>query len=109
MLHNYLIEDKVLQSIKDVDGRLAVILVWVDDPIITASNNNLMHDTKEILGDRFLMKYMERLSCFLGVRSLDIQNDGCVEMSQKMYLIKLLVRFEMSYCKPRSATSEQRL
>lgn len=49
MLHNYLIEDKFVQSIKDIDGRLVVILVWVDDPITAASNDNLMHDTKEIL------------------------------------------------------------
>lgn len=55
------------------------------------------------------MEDIGRLSCFLGIHSLGIQNDGCVKMSQKMYLVKLLVRFEISDCKPRSIPSEQRL
>ena len=37
------------------------------------------------------------------------QGDGFVKMSQKGYIIKVLERFEMSNCKPRSTPSEQKL
>ena len=114
MLHNYLIENNFVQSgvdhclyIKDVDSGLVVVLVWVDDLIIAASNDTLMQVTKMMLKDKFHMKDMGRLSYFLGIHFN--QNDGYVKMNQKMYLTKLLVRFEMSDCKPRSTPSEQRV
>ena len=66
-----------------------------------------MEDTKVMLKDKFHMKDMGKLSYFLGIHFN--QNDGYVKMNQKMYLTKLLVRFEMSDCKPRSTPSEQRV
>ena len=62
-------------------------------------------DTKVMLKDKFHMKDMGRLSYFLDIHFN--QNDGYVKMNQRMYLTKLLVRFEMSDCKPLSTPSEQ--
>ena len=90
-----------------VYGGLVVILVWVDDLIIAASNDTLMQDTKVMLKDKFHMKDIGRLSYFWGIHFN--QNDGYVQMNQKMYFTKLLVRFEMPDCKPRSTPSEQRV
>ena len=112
LLHNHLLENSFVTSdvdhclyVKNVDGKL-VMLVWVDDLIIAASNDTLMCDTKEMLKDRFRMKDLGRLSYFLGIHFE--QGAGYVKMNQNTYLRKLLVKFEMSDCKPCSTPSEQK-
>ena len=114
MLHKYLIENNFVQSnvdhclyIKYVDGKLVIILVWVDDLIIAARNDILMSDTKQMLKDKFHMKDLGRLSYFLGIHFE--QGVDYVRMNQRKYLVKLLEKFEMSNCKPRTTPSEQKL
>ena len=108
ILHNRLIENNFhVFYINSVSSKLIVILVWVDDLIIGASNDLLMHDTREILKDRFHMKNLEKLTYFLGI--LFEQGTDYVKMNQKIYLTKLLTRFEMCDCKSRPAPSELRL
>ena len=111
MLHKYLIENNFVQSnvdhclyIKYVDGKLVIILVWVDDLIIAARNDILMSDTKQMLKDKFHMKDLGRLSYFLGIHFK--QGVDYVRMNQRKYLVKLLEKFEMSNCKPRTTPSE---
>ena len=53
------------------------------------------------------MKDLGRLSYFLGIHFE--QGDGFVKMNQKGYITKVLERFEMSNCKPRSTPAEQKL
>ena len=114
LLHKYLLENNFVQSdvdhclyIKRDGGKLVVVLVWVDDLIIAASSDTLVRETKEMLKDRFHMKDLGRLTYFLGIHFE--QGVGFVKMNQRTYLTKLLVRFEMSECKPRSTPSEQKL
>ena len=76
------------------------MLVWVDDIIIAASNILLIPEAKGMLKERFHMKDLGRLSYFLGIHFE--QGDGFVKMNQKGYITKVLERFEMSNCKPRS-------
>ena len=53
------------------------------------------------------MKDLGRLSHFLGIDFE--QSDGFVKMNQKGYLCKVLERFDMFECKPRSTPSEQKI
>ncbi len=53
------------------------------------------------------MTDMGVLSHFLGIQF--IFNDGVVEMNQRHYLEKLLCKYELEHCKPRSTSSEQKL
>ena len=46
---------------------MVVILVWVDDIIIAASDMALMSETKQMLQERFRMKNLGRLYFFLGI------------------------------------------
>ncbi|CAB4044841.1 Hypothetical predicted protein [Paramuricea clavata] len=114
MLHKYLTENNFVQSnvdhclyIKHVDGKLVIILVWVDDLIIAARNDILMSDTKQMLKDKFHMKDLGRLSYFLGIDFK--QGVDYVRMNQRKYLEKLQEKFEMSNCKPRTTPAEQKL
>ena len=114
LLHKYLLENNFVQSdvdhclyIKRDGGKIVVVFVWVDDLIIAASSDTLVRETKEMLKDRFHMKDLGRLTYFLGIHFE--QGVGFVKMNQWTFLTKLLVRFEMSECKPRSTPSEQKL
>jgi hypothetical protein len=111
LLHDYLVEDGFEQSsvdhclyIKLTERGMVVMLVWVDDLVIGASNDSLLSDTKEALKSRFKMKDLGRLSYFLGIDFE--QHDGVVKMNQKRYLCKVLERFQMQDCKPRSTPCE---
>ena len=106
MLHSYLCENSFVQSdvdncvyVKHMDDKMIVIVIWVDDLIIGASNDLLLRETKKMLKNRFKMKDLGKLSHFLGIDFE--QGDGYVKVSQKEYLSKVLDRFGMSDCKPR--------
>ena len=115
MLHSYLCENNFVQSnvdncvyVKHVDqDKMIVIVIWVDDLIIAASNDVLLCETKNMLKDRFKMKDLGKLSHFLGVDFE--QGDDYVKVSQKEYLCKVLERFGMSDCKPRSTPCESKI
>jgi len=107
LLHKCLIENNFTQSSvdhcvyrKEVGEKKVFVLIWVDDIILAASDNEIMNETKMMLQERFKMKDLGKLSYFLGIEFE--QGDGFVKMSQKRYLSKVLERFHMSNCKPRN-------
>jgi len=114
VLHSYLLENDFIQSrvdhclyLKQMKSEIVIILVWVDDLIIGASNENLLCEVKQMLQAKFSMKDLGALSYFLGI---DFEQDvGSVKMNQKRYLRKILERFEMNDCKPRYTPCEQNL
>ncbi|KAK3741133.1 hypothetical protein RRG08_042500 [Elysia crispata] len=86
---------------------MIVILFWVDDVIVGASNENLLGETKQVFKESFKMKDMEQLSYFLGIDFE--QGQDFVRMHQQRYIQNLLEKFEMSDCKPRVTPCEQKL
>ena len=76
------------------------ILVWVDDLTIAASNAEALSRTKKVLAYRFNMKDMGKLIYFLGIDFE--QKNNCV------YVQKILERFDLINCKPRSTPSEHK-
>lgn len=84
-----------------------IIIIWVDDVIIAASDDNALKVLQEILMEKFKMKDLGQLKHFLGIDFN--QCDGCVTMTQKGYVGKLLERFNMHDCKPRATPCEQKL
>ena len=113
VLHTYLFENSFVQNQSDTcvytmsnDNETIYILVWVDDLIIAASNEEALSRTKKVLADRFKMKDMGKLSYFLRIDFE--QKNNCVKMNQKRYVQKILERFDMINCKPRSTPSEHK-
>ena len=114
MLNDYLLTngyesnpvDPCVYTKQFVNG-IVVILIWVDDLIIGASDEHLLCDVKQMLNAKFKMKDLGKLSYFLGIDFE--QGDGFVKMNQRRYLTKVLERFDMSNCNPRSTPSEQKL
>ena len=111
MLHVYLLDEGFEQSQADWcvyrrlrDGSEAILVIWVDDIIIAASNVFTVNSVKSSLCLRFKMKNLGKLSWFLGIEFKC--EDDWIEMNQKSYLERVLSKFKMEDCKPKATPCE---
>ena len=111
LLHKFFVSNKFVQSALDpcvyflrVDNNSVIILVWVDDLLLAASSEMMLSNIKNSLKSAFKMKDLGPISFFLGMRIL--QYPHRIEIDQTEYLTKVLHRFGMYECKPRSTPSE---
>jgi len=80
-----------------VKGKLLIILLYVDDLILTG-DDQLIVSCKEDLVREFEMKDMGLMHYFLGMEVW--QKDGELFVSQGKYANEILKRFHMEKCKP---------
>ena len=111
LLHSYLVSEGFKQSQADycvytkiTDDSLTVIVIWVDDLIIASSSMDTLMNVKRNLGVRFKMKDLGRLSWFLGLE-FNCQ-DGVIMVNQSQFIKRVLRKFNMENCKPRSTPYE---
>ena len=82
----------VYRKVVDNDARKCIILViWVDDLIISASNFELMESVKRSLSDKFKVKDLGVLHWFLGTEF--ICSNGVIEIKQTRYIKRILEKF----------------
>lgn len=84
--------------VKSVDSSLVVLLVYVDDIILTGNNETEITKVKNFLKSQFLIKDLGKLKYFLGIEVIDVPNGLC--LSQRKYCLELLKEFGMLGCKP---------
>ncbi len=107
MLHDYLLKQNFTQSLADPcvyirksgTDECTIVIIWVDDLIISASNEILLQSVKDSLSNTFRMKDLGVLSWFLGTEFKCLGD--AIEMSQKQYIEKLLGKFGMAESKPK--------
>ena len=114
ILHDCLTENNFTQNpadhcvyAKETEEGKVIIIIWVDDLIIAASNEKILKEVKGMLSAKCKMKDFGRLKHFLGIDFN--QSDGCVKMSQEKYVNKILERFNMQNCRPRETPCDQKL
>ncbi|KAM1254549.1 hypothetical protein ACFX2G_029491 [Malus domestica] len=83
--------------VKANEGKLAIVLVYVDDLIITGDDEAEILQTKENLSVRFQMKELGQLKHFLGLE-VDRTQEG-IFLCQQKYAKDLLKKFGMLECK----------
>ncbi|WVZ78229.1 LOW QUALITY PROTEIN: hypothetical protein U9M48_025977 [Paspalum notatum var. saurae] len=84
--------------VKSKEGRLAIVLVYVDDLIITGDNTEEIQRIRDNLSIRFQMKELGELKHFLGLE-VEHTKDG-IFLGQQKYAKDLLQRYGMLDCKP---------
>ncbi|KAG2758555.1 hypothetical protein Pcac1_g29318 [Phytophthora cactorum] len=84
--------------VKIVDGHCVLVLVYVDDVLITGSSPELISRTKNDLKTRFEMTDSGKCAFVLGIELVD-GPDGSVTMCQRRYVDDILKRFGMDECK----------
>ena len=90
--------------VKANGGKLAIVLIYVDDLIITGDYETEILQTKENLSVRFQMKELGQLKHFLGLEIDHIQEG--IFLCQQKYSKDLLKRFGMLKSKPISTPME---
>ena len=103
MLHKFLLSIDFKQSsagtcvyTKFNNGNKIIIIIWVDDIVVAASNIDVLNEIKTALCDKFKMKDLNQLSWFLGME-FKLEN-SCATMNQHKYLDKLLEKFNLKDC-----------
>ncbi|OWZ10008.1 Copia protein [Phytophthora megakarya] len=85
--------------IKVVDGESVLLLVFVDDVLVTGSSAGLIDEVKRQIKSRFEMADSGKCAFILGIEVVD-NADGSVTLSQARYINDILERFGMQDCKP---------
>ena len=106
VISNHLITEGFTQShvdyclfTKGEGNSRIVILLWVDDILMVSNNENVMSKTRENLIATFQMKDLGEMNWFLGIHF--VRQKGCIMMSQKQLVERLLESQGMNDCKPR--------
>ena len=104
LLHSFLVSEGFQQSLADnciytkhADGHKIIMIIWVDDILIAASNLDLVRNVKQILSNKFKMKDLGQINHFLGI-DFTI-TDSFIKMDQSSYVSKILSKFAMQDCK----------
>ncbi|KAJ0435793.1 putative RNA-directed DNA polymerase [Helianthus annuus] len=91
--------------IKSTDSVFIVLLVYVDDIVITGNNETEISKVKKFLSEIFLIKDLGVLKYFLGIEVLYSEKGVC--LSQRKYCLELLSEFGYLGCKPVGTPIEQ--
>ncbi len=91
--------------VKKTNHGIVVIVIYVDDLIITGDNDVEIFDLKKLLKQKFEMKDLGKLRYFLGVQV--IQSPKGIWLLQKQYVLNKLSEYGMTSCKPISIPLEQ--
>lgn len=93
--------------VKTIGGDYLLLVIYVDDLIITSSSALLIEQIKQSLRQSFDMVDLGLLHYCLGVEIW--QTNGSIFISQSKYARSLLDKFQMQDCKPASTPMEKGL
>eukprot|EP00253_Pinus_taeda_P018932 PITA_18932 len=83
--------------IKEKDGKILIVVLYVDDVIFTSNDDQLIKNFKSVMKEEFEMTDMGFLRYFLRIE-VD-QNEKGIFISQARYVNQVLSRFNMQECK----------
>lgn len=85
---------------KEINNEIVVVLVYVDDILVTGNSKEGINDVKKLLNEQFKIKDLGQMKYFLGI---EIARSGKgIVLSQRKYVLDLLNDTGMSGCKPLS-------
>ena len=90
-------------KINDIGG-IVIILVYVDDLLITGNNVKLIQEAKEILHHNFKMKDLGELRYFLGIEFA--RSKGGIMMNQRRYALEQVSECGLAGAKPTTTPLE---
>jgi hypothetical protein len=91
--------------VKKTDHGIVVIVIYVDDLIITRDSDVDIFDLKKLLKQKFEMKDLGELRYFLGIEV--IKSPKGIWLLQRQYALNKLSKYGMTGCKPISIPLEQ--
>lgn len=95
--------------VKEQNGIICYVLLYVDDLLIFCHDLKMVETVKKLLSNEFEMTDMGKANSFLGMQIEQDIEKGTIELNQKQYLKKVLQKFGMQDCKPKSTPIEKGL
>ncbi|KAH9736625.1 retrovirus-related pol polyprotein from transposon RE1 [Citrus sinensis] len=83
---------------KKVQSHLLLVLVYVDDIIVTGSSSCLIQQVISNLQSTFALKDLGELNYFLGIQV--VKNSSGLHLSQSKYIVDLLHKVNLQDCTP---------
>ncbi|KAH9799567.1 retrovirus-related pol polyprotein from transposon RE2 [Citrus sinensis] len=83
---------------KRENGHLLLVLVYVDDIIITGSNSARVQQVIQDMQHTFALKDLGELSYFLGIEVSKLNNG--IHLSQAKYIADILMKHDLTHCSP---------
>ncbi|WJZ99224.1 hypothetical protein VitviT2T_017689 [Vitis vinifera] len=80
------------------DGRMTILIVYVDDIILTGDNTREMDRLKKVLATKFEVKDLGQMRYFLGIEVTKSKKG--ISISHRKYVLDLLIETDMLGCKP---------
>ncbi|KAL5539517.1 hypothetical protein UlMin_045196 [Ulmus minor] len=93
-----MISDPLIQELDNFVTSTLLILIYVDDIIITRSNEQEVEKLVAVINSSFSLKDLGHLSYFLGIE-VKVVNGG-LQLSQKRYVEDLLQKTKMNNARP---------
>ncbi|KAE8721524.1 hypothetical protein F3Y22_tig00015825pilonHSYRG00003 [Hibiscus syriacus] len=87
------------------DKKIVVLLIYIDDLLITGNDDCLINDLKSFLNKKFKMKDLGELKYFLGLEVM--RSKEGILVNQRKYALELLEESGMSGSKPARTPLEQ--
>ena len=75
---------------KVVGSKFIILVLYVDDILLAASDRGLLHDVKNYLSSNIEMKDMGEASYVIGIEIFWDRSQGILGLSQKAYINKVL-------------------
>ncbi|KAA0059995.1 Beta-galactosidase [Cucumis melo var. makuwa] len=78
-------------------GKIAILIVYVDDIVLTGDDQTEISQLKQRMGDEFEIKDLGNLKYFLGMEVA--RSKECISVSQRKYTLDLLTKTGMLGCR----------
>ncbi|KAM1675199.1 hypothetical protein ACFX2K_041176 [Malus domestica] len=91
--------------LKRKNGKLTALIIYVDDMIMNGDDQNEIQRLQKYLAVEFEMKELGELKYFLGIEVARSKHG--IFLSQRNYVLDLLAKTGMIYCKPVDTPIEQ--
>ena len=86
--------------IKRSGTEICIVVVWVDDFLISSNGSNLLKELFTHLARNYKFKLFHEPTLFLGVKLSRDRSKKTMQISQRDYLADVLQRFGMEKCNP---------
>jgi hypothetical protein len=75
-----------------------ILVLYVDDILLTSSDKNMLYETKSFISTNFDMKDLGDASYVFGIEIHRDRTKGILGLSQKSYIDRVLKRYNMHKC-----------
>jgi hypothetical protein len=81
------------------EGKFTMIVLYIDNTMLVSNAIFLLQQMKKILEFEIEMTNLKYIHFYIGIQMIRNQEDGWIRMSLKKYLLEILHKFGMTYCK----------